>query len=382
MAIESALLQSISSNEFKETLLDLSSYSLDDADVILLSQALQTNSFVRSLYFSGKNTFTTDSIKLILSLKQINQLYLGHHLSLSLEDIRLLAQSQHLKKLNLNGCCHGDDGAKLFSECGSWIEDLSLTHNSIGPEGAKALATLPKLRKLNLLWNSISDEGLMAISENKNIVELNVILNKISSKGIISLSSMSSLETLTIAANPIDDAGLEVLLGLPKLESLNLSQCRITDSGAKVLAQLAHLDKLYLHQNQITDIGAVILAEHPKLTMLNLSHNQIGEIGARKFSENKVLLDLDLSFNARVPQEAFELFLQNPVLHRLNFFHKSDAISGAIRKKLQQNHFVWLKSIFNICDTQVGIDISYAVLSYLADIKTVSNCRVEFSQKP
>lgn len=375
MPLSQDLLQKISSDEFVDKNLDLFYETLNDADMAQLCDALKTNTHITRIVFCRGNSFTTISLKNLLSLTQINALVLHGYPGLDLAGINLLAQSEHLKSLNLNANGFGDEVPKIFAACESKIEDLSLTHCGIGLEGAKALATLPHLKKLNLLWNSLSDDGVIALTQNKNLVELNLMLNQVSSKGVEALTEIPSLECLKLC-DPIGDSAMQALVSLPKLRCLSLHACGISDVGAEILAKQSQVDELFLSQNFITDKGAAYLAENICLRKLDLSKNALGENGVALFANNMHILDLDLSDNQRVKDHnVFELFLENPVLQRLNFFHPSEPVRNSIKAKLHQNLLDWQQWIADVFDiSSLGIDLTLEILSYFESKKTVLEC--------
>ncbi|KAF9284564.1 hypothetical protein BGZ68_004599 [Mortierella alpina] len=152
---------------------------------------------------------------------------------------------------------------------------LNLAHNSIGDNGAQALAEALKtnstLTTLNLAGNSIGDYEAQAQSE--------------------ALKTNSTLTTLhltgnSMAGSTISDHGGQALGEALRTNStvanLNLQKNKIGDDGAKALAEALGTNStvatLYLQFNEIGDDGAKALDEalrtNATLTTLNLMHQR------------------------------------------------------------------------------------------------------------
>lgn len=137
------------------------------------------------------------------------------------------------------------------------IKTLILTHNYIGPEGARILtesAFLPKVTYLHLGSNHLGDEGMIALANSDKFSEvklLNVECNGITAEGAIAL-----------AKSPV----------FSKLTSLNMVDNRIGEEGALAIADsdtLANLTYLHLGGNRIkSDSAKQSLRESKKLTQL------------------------------------------------------------------------------------------------------------------
>ncbi len=154
---------------------------------------------------------------------------------------------------------HGKELATLIAgfEPAKNIATLILTHNHLGPEGAKILtesSVLPKVTYLHLGSNHLGDEGVLAIAQ---------------------AEIFSEVTTLNLECNGITAEGAKALAASPaftKLTSLNLVDNRIGDEGALAIANsdsLVNLTYLHLGGNRIKSEEAKrALKESPKLTRL------------------------------------------------------------------------------------------------------------------
>ena len=154
---------------------------------------------------------------------------------------------------------HGINLAKLISdfELLNSIHTIIITHNNLGPEGIKILATsrsLPKIDYLHLGSNSLGDAGAESIATCK---------------------IFSEVKTLNLEQNGITARGAKALATssvLTKLTSLNLVDNKIGDQGALAIANsdtLSNLTYLHLGGNQIkSEEAKKALRESKKLSQL------------------------------------------------------------------------------------------------------------------
>ena len=154
---------------------------------------------------------------------------------------------------------HGEKLATLIAnfEAIKKIKTLILTHNHLGPEGARILtesAFLPKVTYLHLGSNHLGDEGAKIIAQ---------------------APMFSEVKTLNLECNGITAEGAKALAQSPvflKLTSLNMVDNRVGDEGALAIADsdaLANLTYLHLGGNRIkSDEAKKALKESQKLTQL------------------------------------------------------------------------------------------------------------------
>ena len=140
------------------------------------------------------------------------------------------ATSHTITKVAMSGCNLLDDHVRVF------LREVSSNK-------------LKHIQTLMLLYNSIGDDGAAALAEG--------------------LESCNSLHTLELSHNSIGDVGAaalaEGLKSCNNLQILNLKSNSIGDDGAAALAEglksCNSLDTLYLSDNSISDVGAAALAE-------------------------------------------------------------------------------------------------------------------------
>jgi Ca2+-binding EF-hand superfamily protein len=165
---------------------------------------------------------------------------------------KALPNDNDYDRLAVEKCSLGDDGTKILAKqalgvpakCRN-LRGLYLCANSIGPAGAKSLASalkhLRELRTLRLDSNAVLCEG---------------------AKALFSALPDTKLERIGLMNNQVGDSGCnalaKVMVRCPALTSVNLEANRITDSACrKIMLALpkSSVDNLELSLNRITERG-------------------------------------------------------------------------------------------------------------------------------
>ena len=156
----------------------------------------------------------------------------------------------NLQNLDLSHNNIGIDGAKAIGHCIHSInlQSLQLGSNGIGFSGAKAiingLESSINLQTLNLHSNDIGADGAQALADGlkhcTNLQTLDLSHNDIGSDGIKVLAHCMhffNLQTLNLSSNGIGAEGVKALVNsLTNLQTLNLADNDIGLDGAKALA--------------------------------------------------------------------------------------------------------------------------------------------------
>eukprot|EP00435_Cladocopium_sp_Y103_P026456 s1982_g6.t1 len=162
------------------------------------------------------------------------------------------------------------------------LQCLKLNDNSIGAEGADALARLvsmPSLRHLELRNCPIKDEGILTVKENLESSHLEVLdleRTRLSDPAAVMLSEMlieafPFLRCLSLRACRITDQGAVPLLRAAcgrSFQRLDLGRNFVGDGVVKAFADLLPdfeegrgLEELLLGTNQVTDVGIEMLCD-------------------------------------------------------------------------------------------------------------------------
>jgi hypothetical protein len=297
---------------------------IGDRGVATLSEALRTNTRLKSLRLGG--------------------CAITHVGARSLADVICQSQNNRIRKLDFTtgtfpreGNPLGNEGAaslaEILADHYAQLQILVLRNCSIGDEGCTALSKALKTNRTlvtlelgdNLISNSGAEEMGRALIENCTLKGLSLWHNRIFPDGAEGLAEglrhNSTLEWLGLGCNHISDIGLKAICESLQanyenshLTWLALGGNNITDRGIKHLAFLlkgsinqqdsdeletqlnthtltgtnCRLESIGLGGNDISDTGAGQLAEalqhNTVLKSLGLADNQIGDEGAVKLA--------------------------------------------------------------------------------------------------
>ena len=243
--------------------------SCDDHDLLVLDLA-------------GLSIGNNGAIALGCSLQantQLQSLSLSYNLISPMGAVPLLKGIANVKALDLRYNSIGKDGAQALASIlhtNTKLQKLSIRNNYIGPNGAthlaKALEANTCVEKLDLGTNSIGNVGAEAIAK--------------------LLQTNQTLRCLCLGSNDLDAEGIRhIAQGLrynTTLEVLNLGGNEIGDEGAKELAEMLRhnttLQTLHVANSQIGRKGTLglarVLTENTTLQVLDILHNPIGFEGA------------------------------------------------------------------------------------------------------
>ncbi|CAK8686603.1 unnamed protein product [Clavelina lepadiformis] len=214
-------------------------------------------------------------------------------------------------------------------------EVLNMSHHSLGPNGAKAIAAPlvvnTSILELNIEDNWITSEGMQDIAEmlmeNCYICYLNISCNKLGTEGARFvcevLQENTSLKELNVSRNDFKDSDAqyfaEALKQNFRLKELNLSGNAFCEVGGEWLGQAIAsneaIKRLNLSWNHLRRKGALAICAGMKLNItiksLDLSWNGFADEGAMAMGEalktNNSLTWLDLSNNRITGKGAFML---------------------------------------------------------------------------
>jgi Ran GTPase-activating protein (RanGAP) involved in mRNA processing and transport len=223
-----------------------------------------------------------------------------------------------------------------------------LGYNSLGWGAAEARAVAavlasgatPALSELSLQFNSLGDDGAQALAaalpHARALAHLRLGNNQIGDAGAVALAAAlpaTALQELRLSANTIGAAGAAALLkalpAVPTLARLHLHENLLGNKGAIALAaalgSAPGLQHVWLKKNGIGDAGARALAEalpaSSGLQTLDLEDNAIGDTAAAALAAalpaTTALVALNLGCNSVGEEGAWALVRAAPHAPRL-----------------------------------------------------------------
>jgi Ran GTPase-activating protein (RanGAP) involved in mRNA processing and transport len=242
---------------------------------------------------------------------------------------RLLYANATIQNLNLSYNSLGYQGAQALVQplvsANTTLVCLNLTHNDLGPRGAASIATLlahtTAVRELRLGNNHFGSRGIRVLAPKltacTSLLHLDVSHNHLGSQGIHFLSSLLPplLHYLDVTGNRACQTGTRALaswlLSNKSCNTLLLNSNEVDHVGAASLSTVLKYNHTLLHLqmggNHIANAGAMALAEGLRaaasscLQTLKLDWNHISNQGAQALGDalmsNASLAELDLSGN-------------------------------------------------------------------------------------
>jgi Ran GTPase-activating protein (RanGAP) involved in mRNA processing and transport len=299
--------QRLVENDSSLKTVDLSHPRINDVFAKIFAEALDENNTVTALILSCYN-IVDDGTYAIASV---------------------VGQKKSIQKLQLRDLRNPREVITFFQSLlqNTTIEELSLRHCQICPQGAQAIAKLlkvhPRLQEVRLVDSQLIGDSLGPICQglkmNRSIQRLYLVNNEIRADQAGHLADLlqgsSCLRELYLCENELGDEGVKTLtdgvLGSTSLHTLDLRSNDITPNSALSLQGMVvssqFLVKLNLGSNELGNLGATALArglQHPScvLQKLDLSENGIDKAGtfalASMLRTNRDLEELNLGFNA------------------------------------------------------------------------------------
>jgi hypothetical protein len=191
-------------------------------------------------------------------------------------DLKELAQFDKLRKVGLN---RGEQvtGTGFRELAGLPLEELALSFSGVTDEGLKEIAKIKVLRVLDLTNASkITDDGLPALAALENLEELRVGQNfKVMDVGVSrAIARMPKLRKLDITNSSVGDGALkQAAESNPELRVLVMYGSQATDAGMKYVARLKHLEELATSRGSgMTDKGLAELSGLTELRSLDVNN--------------------------------------------------------------------------------------------------------------
>jgi hypothetical protein len=208
------LIADIHTNKWQDKVLDLSGQKLSEAEVINLCQALENNTYIKSLSLRGCNIGAA-SAQALAGNRTLNTLNVSVN-NIGTIGARALAGNRTLNTLDVSHNKLGDASAEAFAR-NCTLTTLIMTGNKIRNAGARALAGNCTLKSLDLDYNQIGDSGARALARHTTLLKLclrgNVSSNDTGSPVQYTSAVHSELKLMLANNNRIaNDAGNKVAI--------------------------------------------------------------------------------------------------------------------------------------------------------------------------
>jgi len=275
---------------------------MKDQELNILLQAIENKTFIGTKLAISAETFDGERIEEGLNDEQVTLL------------VNALKNNPCITEMDLSCNSIGDNGAIALASINN-LEELNLYENNIGPIGAKALAE-SALKKLSLEANLIQFdeetfeqflEMINAFICNKTIIDLNLNDCYCPDMMIAQLIMNNTTIKKLVLSRYLTDEALQFIENNTTLQNLYLPENQITDQGAGYISRNTSLKELSIDSSKITNVGAGFLSVHPTLQKLYLYDSEITIEGAQFFI-GKNLENIVLKYNLKHPMTNKELY--------------------------------------------------------------------------
>jgi len=269
----------------------------------------------------------------------------GNKLDLSLRDLQkkdiddviaVLKSNPEIDEVDLSNNRLGPEGAKYFAQKNTTAKTVDLHGNAIGAQGAKDFAKYNKVTTMaNLCGNAIGAKGALWFAR-KNKVATTVLLNNndIGPQGARGFARRNKIATtVSLSDNGLGAKGAIWFAENNKVaQTVYLSRNNLQPAGAEGFARAnQYARKVDLSSNFISDRGAEGFARENKYALtVDLSSNFISDRGAEGFArENKYASNVDLSIN-EIRDRGAQCFIGNPLYLAIDLSYNLHISAGVL----------------------------------------------------
>ncbi|MEM9589594.1 MAG: hypothetical protein AAGA03_20085 [Planctomycetota bacterium] len=158
----------------------------------------------------------------------------------------------------------------------SGIDTVIIDFGKITDEGAKAIATLPRLQHIRIRLSPLTDQALQAFADGcPDLWYLNLPHAACTASGVAQLSKISKLRQLRLGSKRLSNEVTRAIAEIKSLRGVHLIGVPVNDEGMKTLATMPILESLYLDDSSVTNEGwNWLFRHHPELHVhINEAHH-------------------------------------------------------------------------------------------------------------
>jgi thiol-disulfide isomerase/thioredoxin len=181
---------------------------------------------------------TADELEALSGLNVVSVYLLGK--KVTGDEIRLVTESfKALEELRVpRGGGFDDEVCRTLARNSLELDSLWVYMSRVGDEGAAALATLPRLRRLTLQNARLTDAGLFALGQARSLEALNVQGNYlIQGAGLEGFVEHPALASLALSGTQVDDTDVAFISGCRNLMAISLTSTKVTPECLRALPQ-------------------------------------------------------------------------------------------------------------------------------------------------
>jgi Leucine-rich repeat (LRR) protein len=178
------------------------------------------------------------------------------------------------------------------------LQSFSAANTIITDRGAKELAALTDLVRLELSWSFVTEELAAPLSKLRNLREIELRDTRTGDRVCQSLSEhCPDLRVCLLDKTAVTEVGLGHLAKLKKLERLNVSLCKIDDQVAVAIGQMTRLRELSLGATAIGDNTYAAILKLPDLQELSIQESKVNSAAVAAGGVHPTVRKLSFSFS-------------------------------------------------------------------------------------
>lgn len=206
------------------------------------------------------------------------------------DDLEVIRQLKHLKRLNLRGTDVSDQGIGAIVDLP--LECLLLGYTGVGDEACRHIGEMSQLKELELAGET--DAGLRSLAKLSNLEALRLEGNWfMTDKGLRCLAKCRRLEELSLSGSEFTGSHLHVLAENQCLKSLNMNRSQLNAEGLRSICQIESLETLRINVDGVSDADMVHLRRLENLKVLEAPKFLMGP-GFEHIAQLRSLEELDL----------------------------------------------------------------------------------------
>ncbi len=257
----------------------------------------------------------------------------GFGKKLGVDGAKYIAEIEGLQKLNISHNEVGDEGTAHLAKMLD-LMSLDLERSGLTADGVAQLKALPRLQHLSLSRNELPDAAMAQLPRFPRLISLDVGFNKLTQEGLRAISKIEKLERLVVDNIPIGDDGLHQLTFLSELSGLSAAFCGLTPAGARHFSQFPKMRYLNLYANSL---GANTLRRQiSRIQVQIISVPGYARRGLEAIANLRELQNINLGCNDFRGNDLYEL-MESPSLENI-WLLSNNNVSQEVRFTLRR-HF-------------------------------------------
>ncbi|MDX2023088.1 MAG: hypothetical protein SF187_22830 [Deltaproteobacteria bacterium] len=208
---------------------------------------------------------------------------------------RNLAAFTRLQDINLADTALDDEGAKQLAAL-PLLSRLDVSYTTLGDAAVAKLTSLRGLRALNLRATAITPQVLVALATLTDLVSLDLSFIPLPDEALARLGPLTHLQELRLVRTGVGKAAMSAIAALTDLRTLSLSYTSVDDEMLRTLTSLKNLRDLDLESTRVSDTAVAALTS--PIAKLNLLQTKVTEKGYERLRQT--LPQCEILWDARL----------------------------------------------------------------------------------